>query len=423
MSSSRVQVDESSILPVRVRGPRSISTPDEEEIADGPPDTAATEPGPGLHHNERTLLEKLQSPEWEVLNLGEVAENGHEIVEITTSKMPYNVLNPCIYRMVENAGSLEDIASLLEAPQDWRDRCDGLLRDPVVNNRLTKFKNLSENTHEKQLQATFIGLVSVIAGKLLLDVDSDMEKKVVVGGLLAKYEVDFLCQTDPFFKNPSGQALLATEVKTVGALTTDEMWYHGYKGPRVLAALYGHSCPTFLFSQKYWKVFVEAPDRDRLLTFPFGSIPGRALHINANCFQGMGREFVEAIAICLLSTREPLRPSTPISSNSLSTEGLEASEKIKMTDFGANKGLRSSERAVEERESKRQRQVPPLSFDSLAEQRPASRVLTGYDNAGRPVYLPVRVASPEKVARIVEEIAKREDSLRSQPEKGMEMSR
>jgi hypothetical protein len=243
------------------------------------------------------------------------------------------------------------------------------------------------------------------------------ELSVVVGGLLAKYEFDFLSQTDPFFTNPSGQALLASEVKTAGALNVDSMWYQGSKGPQVLAALYGHSCPTILLSQRYWKIFIEAPNRDGLLTFPFGRNPGRAPHINASCFHEMGHEFVEAIAICLLSTRAPLLPSTPISSDPLPAERVQGAGPRELPEFAANKGFRSAERSTERRMSLRLRKLPPLSYDSSAEQRPISRVLTGHDDADQPIYSPVRVASPEKVARMVEEIAKRELQRAQEEEK------
>ena len=69
-----------------------------------------------------------------------------EILKPTASKMPYNVLNPFIYRMVDDAGSLEAIATLLEARQDWRDRCDELVRDPGINAQLDNFRTLGEDT-------------------------------------------------------------------------------------------------------------------------------------------------------------------------------------------------------------------------------------------------------------------------------------
>ena len=81
MLPSNVRVDQSSILPVRVRGATTAITPDEIEIPDGPPDTTDDPTTTRLQENAQTLENKAQSPEWETLILDEIAMNGRKVAK------------------------------------------------------------------------------------------------------------------------------------------------------------------------------------------------------------------------------------------------------------------------------------------------------------------------------------------------------
>lgn len=84
------------------------------------------------------------------------------------------------------------------------------------------------------------------------------------------------------------------------------MWYHG---SQALSALYAFSCPTFLFTQRQWKLFLENGDRNAILTFPYDDNDNHTPHVNSSLVQPMGKTFLKTIAICLLSRRVSLEGS------------------------------------------------------------------------------------------------------------------
>ena len=110
---------------------------------------------------------------------------------------------------------------------------------------LNIFSALPENTLEADIQWQFGGLVSTISGRLGVVLVSSSETKIIVGGILARYEYDIRSKTDPHFLNADGVHLIATEVKTRRTFGLGEMWYHSSRGIQVLSALYAFNCPTF----------------------------------------------------------------------------------------------------------------------------------------------------------------------------------
>ena len=81
------------------------------------------------------------------------------------------------------------------------------------------------------------------------------------------------------------------------------MWYHKSRGVQVLTPLFAFNCPTFLFTQKQWKLFVENDDRDQIFTFPFSNDDNLTSHVNSSLVHLTGNTLLMAIAICLLSNR------------------------------------------------------------------------------------------------------------------------
>lgn len=337
------------------------------------------------------------------------------MVSITRPKIPYSVFNPHIYQLVNDAGSLKDIARLLKAPEGWEDTCNQVLQHQGVSNALEDLKSLDEErTSEIDVQIAIIRLVTLVSDSLLLKTRSRSEHKVVVGGLLAKYEYDYLSQTDPFFTNHQGQALLATEVKTAKALDTTRMWYEGCKGAQVLGALYGHSCPTFLLSQKYWKVFIENSNRNGIVTYPFDKTVARDhLKVKANTFKGMGTTLVKVIVLCLLSKREPLYPPSYYVSNSSSLSAQET-PRITLDDSKADRAMMMSNEDKPSKRARLMKRVAPVPYNNPADDEEASRrvsqqpilsrILWGHTAQNEPIYYPVWIASQEKVARISAEM-------------------
>jgi hypothetical protein len=276
------------------------------------------------------------------------------------SNMSHRLLNPFIYRNIRNAGTLNDLAAFLDTPDDWEERYNNVVDDGFIGTLMENFRNLPDDTAESTIQVHFVGLVSVISGYLGILILPDTETKIIVGGILARYQYDLRSKTDPHVLNTSGRNLIASEAKTHRTFGIGEMWYHQSRGIQVLSAMYAFNAPTFLFSHRQWKLFVENTERNAILTFPYNDNPEHTPHVNSSQIEPMGTTFLKAIVICLLSRRVSLdcfdTPKTPVR---ISTKP---------------------------------------SF------------LSGYDDKGQPIYSLVRVVPQEFVARIEEVFAVQEQS-------------
>ncbi|KAI9339391.1 hypothetical protein BDR26DRAFT_862349 [Obelidium mucronatum] len=274
----------------------------------------------------------------------------------TASNLSHRLLNPHIYRHFKNAGTLVDLAVLLYTPDDWEERYNQVVADGDILRDLDDFRSLPDDTAESTIQWQFGGLVSAIARGLRVRIRPDSETKIIVGGILARYQYDIRSKTDPHFLNVSGKNLIASEAKTNRTFASGEMWYHGPRGIQVLSALYAFNCPTFLFTQRQWKLFVENSDRNSVLTFPYEDKVNHTPHVNSSLVQPMGTTFLKAIVICLLSRRDSLEES----------------------------------------------------LKSFTLQKPMPSYVSGYDDKGLPIYTIARVVSQEVVARIEDQISAQE---------------
>jgi hypothetical protein len=97
--------------------------------------------------------------------------------------------------------------------------------------------------------------------------------------------------------------LIASETTTALTFQEGDLWYRGCRGVQVLSALYAFNCPTFLFTQKQWKIFVENSDRNAVYTFPCGT-ESNTPYVKSTLVQPMGTHFLQAIIICLLPKGE-----------------------------------------------------------------------------------------------------------------------
>jgi hypothetical protein len=138
---------------------------------------------------------------------------------------------------------------------------------------------------------------------------SKIRNKIIVGGILAIYQYDLRGKTDPHFRSTSGLNLIASEAKTHRAFGLGEMWYRCSRGIQLLSALYAFIAPTFLFTQRQWKLFVENTERNAILTFPYNDNPDHTPHVNSSLVQQIGTTFLKVIVICLLSRRVSLDES------------------------------------------------------------------------------------------------------------------
>ncbi|KAI8912474.1 hypothetical protein EDD86DRAFT_263139 [Gorgonomyces haynaldii] len=219
------------------------------------------------------------------------------------------ILNPFIYRNIQNGGTLGGLAALLEAPVDWEQRYNQVVADGDIPLDTEEFRSLPDNTPESDIQSCINWLVSIIAARLRARIRPRSETKIIVGGILARHQYDLRSKTDPHFLNTSGQNLIGSEAKTHLTLRPSDTWYHGSRGVQTLSALYAFNCPTFLFTHRQWKLFVENTERNAILTFPYNDDPEHSDHVNSSLVQPMGTTFLKAIVICLLSQRFSLEKS------------------------------------------------------------------------------------------------------------------
>jgi hypothetical protein len=159
---------------------------------------------------------------------------------------------------------------------------------------------------------------------------------------------------------------------------------------QTLCALYNYNCPTFLFNQKQWKVFVENTARDEIFTFPSrdGTYQGTSIA------SGMGADFVRAIVICLLSPRLarsnlPRLPAarTPIGTDrSVTVRPDHVSVEAKTAE--PTEGVRRSTRL--------KRRLNSGGMAGTTQQEPITpRFISGYEN-GKPVYTKITVFSKRR---------------------------
>ena len=167
------------------------------------------------------------------------------------------------------------------------------------------------------------------------------------------------------------------------------------RGIQVLSALYAFNCPTFLFTQRQWKLFVETRDRNAILTFPCNDNEANTPHVNSSLVQPMGTKFLKAIVICLLSRRVSLVES-------MTAVNLEESTQIKETPKTTIIKPKYFDTPEPKSRYARLQQASNLEFG-----KKIPSFVSGYVE-GQPIYSLVRVVPQEMVAVIEEEIAMQE---------------
>lgn len=116
----------------------------------------------------------------------------------TASHIFHRLLNPYVYRYIKYLGSLDFMAQLLKSPREWEVRYMNIVRDRRILEQMDRFRALAAGTPESNIQFQLAMRVSNIAHDLGVEIETQSETQVVVGGILAHYEYDFRSNTDPF---------------------------------------------------------------------------------------------------------------------------------------------------------------------------------------------------------------------------------
>jgi len=223
-----------------------------------------------------------------------------------------------------------------------------------------------------------------------------------VGGLLAREEYDLRSQTDVCFLNTNDQPIIATEAKTNPAFPERQLWYHKSRGAQVFSALYSRECPTFLYTPKHWKLFLENSSRNSVLTFPYGVDATASAFVNSSLMKPVGTTLLKAICICLLSAK--------------STPAIESSPTKMFTTPDAkpiHKRLEDSGERLPKKPKlgENSNSGPSSSLEGVGCEKRCPTFVSGYCN-GVPVRTQVRVLSDEAVRAIEEEILEKEKSTK-----------
>jgi hypothetical protein len=127
-------------------------------------------------------------------------------------------------------------------------------------------------------------------------------ERMAVGGILADNRYNIKGITDICISNNDGVKLLVVEVKTKEAYPGTDNWYRQCKAPQVLTPLYHFNAPTFLATNRCWKVFFENSDRNEIFTYPTARQLGDDEpddFANLLGVEVMGLEFIKMLIICL----------------------------------------------------------------------------------------------------------------------------
>jgi hypothetical protein len=227
----------------------------------------------------------------------------------TASEMYYKVLHPVLYRNINGIDSLNTLSIMVGAPPDWETRYNDAIsrsNNSILSKLLATFSTLPANSSEAIIESAFIGLVSVLADHLGVEVSPESQRKCYVGGILARDNYNVLAKKDANFNRQTTEGMhccLATEINTPTSFPETSNWYHKSRAVQVLCAMYSFNAPIMLLTQQQWKLFVENSERNAIFTFPFGTEPGENFQ-TFNSLETMrtGTTFLKAIAICLMSS-------------------------------------------------------------------------------------------------------------------------
>jgi hypothetical protein len=147
---------------------------------------------------------------------------------------------------------------------------------------------------------------------------------------------------------------------------------HGHSmGKAEVFKCYG--CPTFLLTQQQWKIFVENPARNKILTYPFSRDTSLSEYKRSIDLAPINDDLIRAITICLLSSRGEAAKDQSISSYDEALGTMQETEKN-------------------------------LSRGNEIEDFIQPTFISGYTYKGDPIYSVIRVYSEEECEAIEAEI-------------------
>ncbi|KAI3643818.1 hypothetical protein MP228_009982 [Amoeboaphelidium protococcarum] len=359
-----------------------------------------------LNTNRQYLDEIVH--EWEFMGSSSIVPDTVRVIKKpTASQLQHLVLNPYLYRGLQQITSLEHLAEIVGAPSTWFGTyTENVMNNALIRRYLRNFVDLEDNSPKIVVQSAFDDLVRYIGFQLGISVTSSYSSPFVVGALFADPTYDVRGQSDTIFKGLSGNPLLATETKRATAFPISKLWHHGSRGIQTLCSLYRTGCPTILYSQKCFKVFVENDSRDAILTWPFNSGNvnqsdqpySRERAARSYSLQVMTSVIMQVITICLLAGGEDDEVSSlmPVAVEATPLKNIQAP-------------ITGAFTLEKEQGRKRKREDDALSKKqgrSGSLRNIVPQYISGYRDDGQPIYTKIRVMNEsqlEELERISEE--------------------
>uniref|UniRef100_A0A7S0LWX7 Uncharacterized protein n=1 Tax=Cryptomonas curvata TaxID=233186 RepID=A0A7S0LWX7_9CRYP len=245
--------------------------------------------------------ERANTVKWNVQD--QILENDETIsvvIKPTASEMNYKLLHPSFYCDLNYLGELDDLATLVNAPDNWKQQFDQhLVSNQIILDSFNTLKDLPDYCPEGHVSHSFTQLVSQMAFSLgIQGISSISETPIAVSGLLVDSSLFLRSNTDVHFTK-YGRNVIGTELKSAAAYPEGAVWYRGCRGIQALSAMYAYKCPIFVANQKHWKLILLNSNSDGILTYPFDRTEGT--RAGSTQTKRLGPTFLQALCICLLS--------------------------------------------------------------------------------------------------------------------------
>jgi hypothetical protein len=298
------------------------------------------------------------------------------------------MLNPYLFSLIDDI-SLIDLARLLNTRADWLEQYERLRIHPLIIRRLNHLRSLPHYTSEAYIQANFNSFATSLADNLEIPTFNADQTSFCVGGILARHELDIFGRSDIIITNVLGRALISTEIKTMKKLPSNGPWYHGSRGVQVFSALYSYNCPTILFNQSRWNLFVENSERNSvmMLSSDTSSEP------KSTCTEEIDDDFLKALVICILSERKSL---THVEGEASSK--CEVAHQVPNPEQPTPSNVGNESSSADASAGDNNHHISPINI----EKQPS--FVSGFEN-GLPVYTTIRIYTGDDVAKIEEEIS------------------
>jgi hypothetical protein len=208
----------------------------------------------------------------------------------TASNVISDYLHPAVYRNVSGIGGMDELAAILGV-DNWRMRSVAALQCPAILLCYRRFRALPDAAMESQVEASFLALIYRLSTALSVVLDGKGSRKFGVGGLLVEPNCAIRGVTDSIFADAiDGHSILATECKTEVTFPMGAVWYRKSRAAQTLGTLYSCRCPTLLYTQRQFKLFVLNEAGNQILTYT----PRYGVQATEDA------SFLECLCICLL---------------------------------------------------------------------------------------------------------------------------